>query len=412
MTLLINFYTELNLDQNSSIHEIKEDITRLFKVWQARVNAPDFKRRQEAEKMCQILLEAEKILLNQEKRKNYDEQLKKVNEREEPDSKSDKSDSSDKINQFQPTLMTTIKCYTDLDNCIYFTPNARMIASAGEKRIITLWHVKTGQIAKQFEGHKGSIQTLLVSPDGKMLVSGSAKDRTVRCWSLETDLPIGTFQYNGYNNLIFTPNGKQLISKWTSRISSNPSIVFFNDFSSIKTLEVEGHLHAINLSPNGDLIGISREIMKNYPMLLVTQTISIVRVKDFFEIAKINTGEKIDTLCFNDDNTKLAAATKSGIIEFYDISNGQIRLLNKIHAYRSNLSSFDTEQTFICSTHDVFITASTFDNTIKIWDFIGNLKDNITVANSGIRDIKISSNNMNLGVLRDNATIEIWKLYN
>jgi tetratricopeptide (TPR) repeat protein len=72
---LKNFYEILQVDPNISMPELKEKLMEAQRKWLGRTNAPDLKRRQEAERMVELLQEAEEILLNESKRNEYNREL-------------------------------------------------------------------------------------------------------------------------------------------------------------------------------------------------------------------------------------------------------------------------------------------------------------------------------------------------
>ncbi len=51
--------------------------------------------------------------------------------------------------------------------------DSQMIASGGEDKTVRLWNVETSKILKNFKEHKGRVNVLAISPDGKMLASSS-----------------------------------------------------------------------------------------------------------------------------------------------------------------------------------------------------------------------------------------------
>ncbi|MEC2075950.1 tetratricopeptide repeat protein [Metabacillus fastidiosus] len=70
-----NYYEILNLDMELEGEALKKELNKVQKKWIARQNAPDLNRRQEAERILNIVQQAEQILLDESKRKEYNEQL-------------------------------------------------------------------------------------------------------------------------------------------------------------------------------------------------------------------------------------------------------------------------------------------------------------------------------------------------
>jgi tetratricopeptide (TPR) repeat protein len=70
-----NYYEMFGLSPSASAEEIKELIHNQLRLWSLRINAPKAERRQQAERMMRILEEMETILLDEQKRAEYDRSL-------------------------------------------------------------------------------------------------------------------------------------------------------------------------------------------------------------------------------------------------------------------------------------------------------------------------------------------------
>jgi WD40 repeat protein/serine/threonine protein kinase len=95
-----------------------------------------------------------------------------------------------------------------------FSPDGKhVLASYGSNaNVLLLWDLATRKIVRRFEGHQGVVMNQAISPNGKLVVSGSA-DRTLRLWEFDSGKELHKLE--GHTDAcygIFSVDGKQVLS--------------------------------------------------------------------------------------------------------------------------------------------------------------------------------------------------------
>jgi WD40 repeat protein len=93
------------------------------------------------------------------------------------------------------------------------SPNGKIVASAGNRQTIQVWDILNGKQLFTLRGHQDEISYLTFSPDGQTLASAS-KDKTIKLWNMSSGDEIKTL--TGHSTaptfLAFSADGRTLTS--------------------------------------------------------------------------------------------------------------------------------------------------------------------------------------------------------
>ncbi len=83
-------------------------------------------------------------------------------------------------------------------NCLDMSPNKKMLASGSDDKSIIIWDMTTATVLKKLTGHAWKVTSVQFSPDGKYLLS-TCNTGEVKLWNLETGKCMTNIQPKGTN---------------------------------------------------------------------------------------------------------------------------------------------------------------------------------------------------------------------
>jgi len=151
-------------------------------------------------------------------------------------------------------------------NYVTFSPDGKLLASAGADGVIRLWDVEQGTSWGILKAHTAAAMSLAFSPDGKHLAS-AGEDRRVRVWSLpKKPVPqskVGSNIEAGLQNWQFglvplnraiPSRGRTVTPHWPSTNGVVQTESSTGERWTLETVAPRGRIVAINWSPDGDRV--------------------------------------------------------------------------------------------------------------------------------------------------------------
>ena len=242
-------------------------------------------------------------------------------------------------------------------------------------------------------GHTGAIRSVAISPDGKIIVSGSG-DKTIKLWNFSDGKLIYSLPEHGnwVRCLAFAPSGKLFAS-----CSADKTIKLWNfsDFQLIRSLkEHTAGVSAVTFSLDGK-------------QLVSGGDDSQLKLWD------VDTGNSIKTLT-QDSGSVLAVAISSDqktlvtgggdqVVKIWDFASGVLML---------NLTGHSGwVRTVAISPNNQMIASGSEDNTIKLWQLDGKLIRTLSGHLNRVTAIAFSSDGNTLISGGGDKSVRIWNIY-
>jgi serine/threonine protein kinase len=290
-------------------------------------------------------------------------------------------------------LDKTLTGHSDSVRSVVYSPDGRYLATGSVDKTIKIWEVATGKQLRTLTGHSDTVSSVAYSPDGRYLASGS-NDKTIKIWEVATGKQLRTLtgHYGEVYSVVYSPDGRYLASG-----SWDKTIKVWDVVTGKQLRTLTGHsspVLSVVYSPDGRYLASGNG----------DKTIKIWEVATGKQLRTL-TGHSgsVWSVVYSPDGRYLASGNGDKTIKIWEVATGkQLRTL----AGHSNVV-----WSVVYSPDGRYLASGSWDKTTKIWEVAtGKQLRTLTGHSSWVLSVVYSPDGRYLASGSRDKTIKIWRV--
>ena len=262
---------------------------------------------------------------------------------------------------------------------------------------IKLWDVNTGRESYTFSGHLSPIYSIALSPDGKIMASGSLGPK-IKLWDLTTKSILRNLKghHSGSKSLVFSKEGDLLFSGSFDKTIKVWSTSTGKEEQSMKT--ISGSVYSLAVHPEKPFLfaGTHNGTLEIWNYAKKRRELKM----------KIHDGT-VHSLQLSSDGKFLLSAGADHLIKRWSFGP-RYRKLFLEQTYKGHT---DQVLSLAVAKKGNFFASGSKDHTIRFWDLItGKDLHTFQEHQGAVQDLKFSKDEKYLGSASVDKTIKLWNL--
>nr|WP_155750332.1 WD40 repeat domain-containing protein [Scytonema sp. UIC 10036] len=279
-----------------------------------------------------------------------------------------------------------VPIHADVVNNVSFSHDGKTVASASQDTTVKLWNPNTKQV-KILAGHQGVVNSVSFTPDDKMIASASS-DRTIKLWHRDGKLQKTLLGHkDAVLSVAWSPNGQTLASASTDKTIN----LWSRNGNLLKTIPAHNDaVRSVAWSPDGRVFA-SASLDKSVKLWS-------------WEGKSIRTftghNDKVTSVTFTPDGQILASASTNKTINFWSRDRGILLRTFKGHGDWVNSVNFSPDGKTLAS--------GSRDTTVKLWKLQDLLKSKFEHHTGDVTSISFSPQGDLIASAGLDKTVRIW----
>ena len=241
---------------------------------------------------------------------------------------------------------------------VMFSPDGKRVVTGSDDNTARVWDLSgPTPVATVLEGHKGAVWSVMFSPDGKRVVTGSL-DHTARVWDVSGPTPVATV-LEGHRGLVwsvmFSPDGKRVV---TGSDDNTARVWDVSGPTPVATV-LEGHrglVWSVMFSPDGKRVVTGSD----------DNTARVWDVSGPTPVATVLEGHRglVWSVMFSPDGKRVVTGSLDDTARVWDVS-GPTPVATVLEGHRGLVWSV------MFSPDGKRVVTGSDDNTARVWDVSG-----------------------------------------